>query len=225
MTSNGSGGQSAAGLGATDLDRPRASRAASWKPAPRRGPADSAGGLRLAHGLSGVEGPKKVRSTPFEVVSNSMNFFRPVPRPRPFRVLLKPCSPQGGEDQQPTSGAGMGATGPGTEDPRCTKHPAVTLVVHPRRWGWVCPKCRMVDPAAVPFVPLPSLRPTQAVPVELDIWPVPRSASVPSPRPEPGHRRHSHQSVVAGQLALALASNKRAIPRTEEARGSNHLHP
>jgi hypothetical protein len=78
MTPNGSGGQSAAGLGATDLDRPRASRAASWKPAPRRGPADSAGGLRLAHDPSGVEGPKKVRSTPCEVVSNSMTFFRPV---------------------------------------------------------------------------------------------------------------------------------------------------
>jgi hypothetical protein len=53
--------------GATDLDRPRASRAAAGTPAPSRGPSDSAGGLRL----------------------------------------LKPCSPQVGEEQQPTSGAAV----------------------------------------------------------------------------------------------------------------------
>jgi hypothetical protein len=83
-----------------------------------------------------------------------MNFFRPGPRPRPFRALLKPCSPQVGEDQQPTSGADMSATGPGTEDPRCTEHPEVTLVVHPRRWGWVCPRCRAAGqstPQPYPF--------------------------------------------------------------------------
>jgi hypothetical protein len=27
----------------------------------------------------------------------------------------------------------MSATGPGTKDPRCTKHPEVALMVHPRR--------------------------------------------------------------------------------------------
>ena len=133
---------------------------------------------------SGVEGPKKVRSAPFEAVTNSVNFFRPSPRPRPFRVLLKPCSPQLGEDQQPTSGADMSATGPGTEHPRCTRHPRVTLMVHPRRWGWVYPRCRAAGqstPQPYPFVPLPLVRPTQAVAAELEIRPVRRSAPVPSP--------------------------------------------
>jgi hypothetical protein len=52
----------------------------------------------------------------------------------------------------------MSATGPGTVDPRCTKHPEVTLVVYPRRWGWVCPRCRAAGQSTLqpyPFVPLP----------------------------------------------------------------------
>jgi hypothetical protein len=44
------------------LHRPRAPRAAPWKPTPRCGPADSAGRSEIAHGSSAVEGPQKVRA-------------------------------------------------------------------------------------------------------------------------------------------------------------------
>jgi hypothetical protein len=47
---------------APDLHRPRAARAAPWKPTPRCGPADSAGRSEIAHGSSAVEGPQKVRA-------------------------------------------------------------------------------------------------------------------------------------------------------------------
>jgi hypothetical protein len=52
--------------GATDLDRPRAPRAAPGNPAPSRGPVDSAGWSEIAHVPSGVEGPKK--SSHFETL-------------------------------------------------------------------------------------------------------------------------------------------------------------
>jgi hypothetical protein len=87
-----------------------------------------------------------------------MNVFRPLPRPQPFRVLPKPCSPQVGEDQQPTSGAGMSATGPGTQGPTMHHASQGHADVHPRRWGWICPTCRAAGQSTLqpyPFVPLP----------------------------------------------------------------------
>jgi hypothetical protein len=42
--------------------------------------------------------------------------------------------------------------------PRCRAHPEVGMMVHPRRWGWICPVCRaggQASPQRVPFVPLP----------------------------------------------------------------------
>jgi len=119
-----------------------------------------------------------------------------------------------GEDQQPTSGAGMSATGPGTEDPRCTKHPEVTLTVHPRRWGWVCPTCRAAGQSTLqtyPFVPLPPVRPAQAVAAELDVRPTPRSAPVPSPRPEPGPWSRSIEPL---SLVSSLLRRRRTSVRS-----------
>jgi len=103
-------------------------------------------------------GPKNVRSAPVEAITNAMNVFRPVPRPRPFRVLPKPCSPQVGEDQQPTSGAHMSA--------HWTRHRGPTMHQASRGHaggvsatvGLGVPKVpggRPVDPTAVPVVPLP----------------------------------------------------------------------
>jgi hypothetical protein len=59
----------------TGEDRPRASRAASWTPAPRRGPVDSAGRSEIAHGPSGIEDRKKVRLAMSHSTALSLNFF------------------------------------------------------------------------------------------------------------------------------------------------------
>jgi hypothetical protein len=102
----------------------------------------------------------------------------------------------------------MSATGPGTEDPRCTKHPEVMLVVHPRRWGGVCPSCRAVGqstPQPCLFVPLPRVRLTQAVAADLDIRPVPRSAPVPSPEAKRASLGRGRELIGAGQRRFAVA--------------------
>jgi hypothetical protein len=102
----------------------------------------------------------------------------------------------------------MSATGPGTKDQRCTTHPEVTLTVHPRRWGWVCRRCRAArqsTPQPYPFVPLPPVRPGHAVPVDLDIRLVPRSAPVPSPEAKLG-------SLGRVANASALVSSGSRLP-------------
>jgi hypothetical protein len=54
--------------------------------------------------------------------------------------------------------------GPGGRRPtasRCTVHPDTVLAVHPRRWGWVCRRCRAADQPteqSYPFVPFPPVR-------------------------------------------------------------------
>jgi hypothetical protein len=71
-----SGGQSAAGLGATDLDRPRAPRAVPGNPAPKRGPADLRCPVEdLAPGPSTVEGTEKSSSGQRHTSPISRSFF------------------------------------------------------------------------------------------------------------------------------------------------------
>jgi hypothetical protein len=31
--------------------------------------------------------------------------------------------------------------------PRCRVHPDIVLAVHPKRWGWICRRCRARQPA------------------------------------------------------------------------------
>ena len=137
-----------------------------------------------------------------------MNFFRPVPRPRPFRVLLQPCSPQVGEDQQPTSGAGHERHWTGQQGPMMHHASRGHADGASATVGMGLPEMpggRTVDPTAVPVVPLPPVRPGHAVPVELDIRLVPRSAPVPSPEAKLG-------SLGRVANASALVSSGSRLP-------------
>jgi hypothetical protein len=93
--------------------------------------------------------------------------------------------------------------------PRCRVHPDTVLAVHPRRWGWICRRCRVLDQPTeqpYPFVPLPPVRPDRGVAPELVIQPHRRSAPVPPSTSKQTRLGRGHERIGPGQLRFDAGS-------------------
>jgi hypothetical protein len=109
---------------------------------------------------------------------------------------------------------GMSASGASIEYPHCGVHSDVTMMVHPRQWGWVCPRCRAAGQSTrqpYPFVPLPPLRPDRPVAQDLDLRPASHPASVPSLTRESASRSQQHPRTCASQTASKVAQQPASV--------------
>ena len=140
-------------------------------------------------------------------------------------MLLKPCSPQVGEDQQPTSGAG--------HERHWIRHRGPTMHhasrshaggVRPRRWGWLCPRCRAAGqstPQPYTFVPFPRLRPDRPVAPDLDVRPTSHPVSVPSLTRESASQSQQRPRICAGQVASEVTKQPASVSLKATVRGSS----
>jgi hypothetical protein len=153
-----------------------------------------------------------------------MNFFSGLfPRPRPFPVLLRPCSPQVGKDQQPARGADMGRhwtrhRGPTMHEASRSHADGASATV-----GLGVPEVPgggQPTPQPYPFVPLPLVRPSQDVAAEPEVRPAPCSAPVPSPRPEPDPRSEVIEPLpLVSSLSRRCRTGVRSLARRNPAQG------
>jgi hypothetical protein len=133
-------------------------------------------------------------------------------------------APGGARTSNPPAEPGMSATGPDTEKPRCSRHPDVMLTVHPRRWGWVCPRCRAAGqwmPQPYPFIPFPPLRPDRSIAPDLEVRLVSHPVRVPSFTRESTSQSQQGSRVFAGQTAPQATPGPASVSLTATVRGSS----
>ena len=108
--------------------------------------------------------------------------------------------------------------------PRCKLHQDTVLTVHPKRWGWICGRCRAAGQPTeqpYPFVPLPPVRQDRQTRLEQQVKPASCPGGVPSPTSNSGGQEQSKRSIVPAQKASDLTLVPASVSLKATVRGSS----